>query len=38
MCNRDNAPDIATCPEEESAKRSEATNQAQIKMKSRQCF
>ena len=34
MCNRDNACDIATCLDElQSMKRSEPTNQAQMKIK-----
>ena len=36
MCNRDNARDVATCPDISSTKRSEPTNQAQIKTKLRQ--
>ena len=31
MCNQDNACDIVTCPDEQSTKRSDPTNQAQIK-------
>ena len=31
MCNRDNARDIAACLDEQSTKRSEPKNQAQIK-------
>ena len=33
MCNGDNARDIAACPDEESTKRSQPTNQAQIEIK-----
>ena len=36
MCNRDNALDVAACPHISSTKRSEPTNQAQIKIKLRQ--
>ena len=37
MCNRDNARDIAACPDISSTNRSEPTNQAQIKIKSTYC-
>ena len=33
MCNRDNARDVAACPDEQSTNRSEPTNQAKIKIK-----
>ena len=33
MCNRDNARDVVACPDISSTKRSELTNQAQIKTK-----
>ena len=36
MCNQDNACDVAACPDISSTKRSEPTNQAQIKIKLRQ--
>ena len=36
MYNRDNARNVATCLDERSTKRSDSTNQAQIKKKSRQ--
>ena len=34
MYNRDNARNVATCPDERSMKKSDPTNQAQIKKKS----
>ena len=36
MYNRDNARDVAACPDESSTKRSQSINQAQIKIKLRQ--
>ena len=36
MYNRDNARDVAPCPDISSTKRSESTNQTQIKIKLRQ--